>query len=386
VRHLVSIPHSISQVKSPDRYHRKDEEMMRSLLVVLAVAVAWSCDRSYSIWIPRSPGADPLYRFIRGGKAGYIDQTGWIVIPPRFPAFGNSGSEFHDGLLEIATSNGRYVDRAGKVVIDRGVAGGWDFSEGLAAAMSQSEKLWGYIDTSGKFAITPRFASTAQDYVWPFHDGMAKVEVKGKFGYIDHAGNFVITPRFGAASDFHEGMAWVVTDGPCVDLSDDPCRVGAQAKAPPCRVGFIDKTGRVLSEARYDLAREFSEDLAPVRLGKLWGFANKTGKIAIAPAFEDAAPFSSGLARIQVKGLYGYIDKSGKIQIAAQYRYADNFSEGFAVVGDGPVWYIDRTGKRQFNDTFAVASPFFKGLAHVQLRGTKKFAYIDPQGKQVFSY
>jgi hypothetical protein len=360
------------------------------LLGILIVAAASACSWDFSIWIPRSPDADPLYRFTRAGKAGYIDQTGRVVIPPRFPVFGNSGSEFHDGLLETEVSNGRYVDRSGKVVIDRGVAGGWDFSEGLAAAMSQSEKLWGYIDTSGKFAITPRFASTNQDYVWPFHDGVAKIEVKGKFGYIDHSGSFVIAPRFGAAADFHEGMAWVVTDGPCVYFSDGPCGestpVGAQPNAPPCRFGFIDKTGRVVSAARYDQAREFSEDLAPVRIGKLWGFANKTGAIAIAPSFEDAAPFSSGLARIQVKGLYGYIDKSGKVQIAAQYQNADHFSEGFAVVGDGPVWYIDRTGKRQFNDTFGAASPFFKGLAHVRLRESTKFAYIDPQGKQVFNY
>ncbi len=100
-------------------------------------------------------------------------------------------------------SNGRYVDRSGKVVIDRGVAGGWDFSEGLAAAMSQSEKLWGYIDTSGKFAITPRFASTNQDYVWPFHDGMAKIEVKGEIRL--HRPVAVISsspPRFAAASGF----------------------------------------------------------------------------------------------------------------------------------------------------------------------------------------
>jgi WG containing repeat len=364
--------------------------MMRSLLVALAVAVAWSCDWNYSIWIPRSPDADPLYQFVKHDKAGYIDQTGRVVIPPRFPEFGTSGSEFHDGLLEIGASHGRYVDRSGKVVIDRGIAGGWDFSEGLAAAVSQSEKLWGYIDTSGKFAITPRFAWTDQDYVWPFHDGMAKIEVKGKFGYIDHSGNFVIAPRFGAASDFHEGMAWVVTDGQCVYFTDGLCGqptfIGTQPDAPPCRFAFIDKTGRVVSETRYLQARDFSEGLAPVRVGKLWGFANKTGAIAIAPSFEDAAPFSSGLARIQVKGRYGYIDKSGKVQIAAQFRYAENFSENFAVVGDGPVWYIDRTGKRQFNDTFGAASPFFKGLAHVRFRESKKFAYIDPQGKQVFSY
>jgi WG containing repeat len=366
--------------------------MMRALLVILTVSVACACSWMYPIWIPRSSNADPLYQFVKGGKAGYIDQTGRVIIPPTFQAFfGNSGGEFHDGLLSVPSSDGRYIDKSGKVVIKGRAAGGWDFSEGLAAAMSPSEKVWGYIDISGKFAITPRFASSNEDYVWSFQNGLAKVEVKGKFGYIDHAGNFVIPPRFLDASDFHEDMAWVVTDGPCVYLTDGPCKspvvVGKkQTSAPSCRFGFIDKSGQVVSEARFDQVREFSEGLAPVRLGKVWGFADKTGAIAIAARFEDAAPFSSGFARIREKGRYGYIDKSGKLQLAAQYQNAESFSEGFAVVGDGPFWYIDRTGRKQFNDTFAAASPFFKGLAHVRFRGTMKFAYIDVHGKPVFSY
>jgi hypothetical protein len=32
---------------------------------------------------------------------------------------GNYGSEFHDGLLEIGVSDGRYVDRTGEVVLEK---------------------------------------------------------------------------------------------------------------------------------------------------------------------------------------------------------------------------------------------------------------------------
>jgi hypothetical protein len=48
----------------------------RSLFVVLlAAAVALPCSTDYLIWIPRSPTADPLYRFEKGDKIGYINRT-----------------------------------------------------------------------------------------------------------------------------------------------------------------------------------------------------------------------------------------------------------------------------------------------------------------------
>jgi hypothetical protein len=52
----------------------------RSLfLVLLIAAVASPCSTDYLIWIPRSPTADPLYRFEKGDRAGYIDQNGKVV-------------------------------------------------------------------------------------------------------------------------------------------------------------------------------------------------------------------------------------------------------------------------------------------------------------------
>jgi hypothetical protein len=135
----------------------------------------------YRIWIPRDPSADALYRFTRGNKAGYIDQAGKVVIQPTLRAFGeiadSDGSEFHDGRLEVGVSDGIYVDKTGKTVIDKGLFRGWDFSEGLAVAMEKGKGKWGYIDTSGTFAITPRFAWSPDDYVWPFEGGFAKIKV-----------------------------------------------------------------------------------------------------------------------------------------------------------------------------------------------------------------
>jgi hypothetical protein len=163
---------------------------------------------------------------------------------------------------------------------------------------------------------------------------------------------------------------------------------------PPCKFSFIDKTGRVITTQRFDFARDFSEGLAPVKIGDLWGFIDKAGVLVVAPKFEDAQPFSSGLSRIRDHDLSGYSDKTGSVVIPPTWRSADDFSEGLAVVGDpnGPFSYINRTGSEAFHGKFAVASRFFKGLAQVRLlpRDSRKahatFAYIDTTGHRVFTY
>lgn len=375
-------------------------------LVVLFAAIAFgafSCESDFSIWIPRTRSADPLYRFIKHGKAGYINVKGKVVVPPTLPKFGNYGSEFHDGLLEISVSGGKYVNSSGRLVLDPGLYRGWDFSEGLAVAMRKGEDLFGYIDSTGKFAISPRF-SASNGYVYSFSDGFAMIEVKRLFGFIDHTGAFAIPPRFLDATSFADGRARVVIEGPCMYFPEGGCgdfnpvfpgvpvkNINDIAKTyPACKFGYIDKSGRIITNQRFDYGRDFSEGFAPVKLGSRWGFIDGSGSLVISPTFEDAQPFSSGLTRILANGKYGYADKSGQIVIAPQFKEADNFSEGLAVVGhgNGVYWFIDTRGQRRFHSEFALASPFFKGLAHVKLRSkhAETFAYINARGRVVFEY
>ena len=68
-----------------------------------------ACSMSIIMWAISSPSADPLFRFLRNGKAGYIDSSGKIVIQPTLPD-GLNGGEFHEGLLAIRTKDGvRYL-------------------------------------------------------------------------------------------------------------------------------------------------------------------------------------------------------------------------------------------------------------------------------------
>lgn len=258
----------------------------------------------------------------------------------------------------------------------------------------------GYIDTGGNFAIPPQFNTSLEDYVWPFAGGFAKIKVKGLYGFIDHSGKFAIPPALLHAGDFSDGMVRVVLDGPCFVPGTGGCDIGEivpanskQNAAPPpsCKFTFIDKTGRVISAARFEGARAFSEELAPVEVGSLWGYIGKDGATAISPRFENAMSFSDGAAAVRQDGLYGYIDKSGALVIPAQFKEASDFHEGLAYVGDreSGYTYIDHHGKRAFGGSFVQATNLYHGLAHVQLSGTYqsgRFAYIDTSGDARFTY
>ena len=112
--------------------------------------------------------------YYEGGKWGFIDKTGKVVIPPQF-----------DWTME--------------------------FSEGLAAVVIHTEtrtpnpnsgedirttSKWGYIDPTGKMVIKPQF-----DCAGTFENGLAQVTIESdswqdrKIGYIDKTGKYVWEPR-----------------------------------------------------------------------------------------------------------------------------------------------------------------------------------------------
>ena len=186
-------------------------------------------------------------------------------------------------------------------------------------------------------------------------------------------------------------------ESPCPNFGVVPRDTKSQESLPPCKYSYIDTAGAVISGERYDYALPFAEGLAPVRIGKLWGYIDKRGTMTIAPRFDSASSFSEGLGLVSTDGLFGYIDRTGSFVIRPQFNHAESFADGRAVVGELEYgeWYIDTRGQQAIPGKFAVASSFFKGLAHVKIldssggngnihRGT--FEYIDVTGRVVFKY
>ncbi len=295
------------------------------------------CSSFPLIWTPLSERADPRFRFVRNGSAGFIDAKGNVVVEPSLPV---TDDVWVDGKLR------RSLD---------------PFREGLQPA-SGPYQMWGYRDPLGVWAIPPQFADAL-----PFQDGLARV----------------------------------VFDGPCATLGDPETPCGwynlsiklenryVRDPLPSCEWQFIDKSGRVAVPGRFHLARSFQNGLAAVQVApQRWGYIDRQGAMVIEPRFSDAHSFSDGLALVKERERAGFIDSSGRFRIdVAGIHHAKPFSHGRAAIGDydSGYIYVDTEGKQAIEERFAIASPFFHGLAHVK-RMDGSFAYIDPDGRVVFSY
>ena len=137
--------------------------------ILLASCGACRGNRQASALPADASGAEPsarLFRVLKGGKFGFIDRRGEVVVEPRF-------------------------DHAE------------DFSEGLAAVAVSGK--WGYIDKTGGFVLGARFNARAFDEGLAFvkvggYDADAIVDVVGAFdtggewAYIDKSGEYVWPP------------------------------------------------------------------------------------------------------------------------------------------------------------------------------------------------
>ena len=81
-----------------------------------------------------------------------------------------------------------------------------------------------------------------------FNDGLGAVKIGEKWGYIDRSGNIVIEPRFELADDFHKGFGSAGQNG---------------------KVGIIDKTGAYLIKPIFDrIWFSTPEGCRKVKIGK----------------------------------------------------------------------------------------------------------------------
>ena len=355
--------------------------------------------------------APELFPVARDGKHGYIDCTGRITIPLQY----DEAKDFHDGLAAVNVGGKwGFLDTTGKLVVEPQFAETLGvFSEGLAA-VSVGEK-WGFVDRSGKLVIEPQFdwawqftdglapikgggkygylgkdgqivIPTEFDSAAPFSGGLGIVKRAGKYGYISKVGQLVTPIEFEYAGRFSEGLALVQVNEKYGFL--DP---HGQLVIPPqfffadlggfseglveviflnYELHYIDKAGKTVLNFGDDWRRNslnpvtrfsvlmgeprFSEGLATLPKGDLWGFIDHSGKFVIDPRYASTQYFTNGLAAVSVwkkKGrdrtnIWGYVNKTGKMVIPSQFESAGWFRGCLADVQMGDkTGYVDRSGK-----------------------------------------
>jgi WG containing repeat len=295
-------------------------------------------------------------------------------IPQLFPIFvpqGKSKTRYRVG----------YIDRKGKLVIDPVFNEGTLFAEGTASVQVKGGR-WGVIDTNGCFVIQPKLWNWCR-----FQDGLAPLATKqGKWGLIDKTGNFVLQPNYDSIGPFENGRALV--------------RIGEERNA---RFGYIDRAGAEVIPLEFHKARGFSESLAAVKVGNLWGYILPSGAFQITPRFDGtgkakrypdtrAGAFADGLAPVWAgQDYYRFIDMSGSFAFGSGFDDANSFNEGRALVKQGDRFgYIDKDGRTAIQCVFLSARNFSEGLAEVEVEESRRgcslrTGFIDREGSIVIS-
>jgi hypothetical protein len=342
-----------------------------------------------------------LVRIDQGGRCGYADLTGKVIIAPRYRSCG----DFSQGLAAIRGEKGwGYTNLKGEEVVAPHFVHADAFSDGLAFVELNGQTL-GVIDTTGKILFRGDYYEHGR-----FRDGLAPVRIPASFecaddssgccreilpdqrkqcpegylrpsdrgkdwGYIDKSGKLAIPLQFSEAGEFHEGTASVGRER-FIDRQGHSANPGTIAAvcgidlvgAKEASCGYEDKSGKLVSPPNATLQVQDGRTY-------IWNRG--------AYVFEEAKTPSGGRGLVRIKGKYGYVDtSSGALAIAAQYDDAQSFSEGLAAVGRGEKWgYVDLQGRLAIPFRFDSVMAFEDGSAMVSSGG--KVFRIDKAGAEL---
>src|SRR5687768_15482520 len=94
------------------------------------------------------------------------------------------------------------------------------------------------------------------------------------------------------------------------------------------------------------LLRVIAHRRDPASEPERWGYIDRTGRLMIEPRFDDARDFHDGRARVVLDGQPTFIDETGTPVMRSRYQQLGDFAEGRASVGAyGKHGYVDRAGE-----------------------------------------
>ena len=111
------------------------------------------------------------------------------------------------------------------------------------------------------------------------------------------------------------------------------------------KYGYKNEQGDVVVPPRYDLAYEFNEGLAAVRVNRLYGYIDEQGREVVVPTYDRTWKFIGGAAAVEKDGKYGFIGKRGEVLLPLVYDRAYNYHgtccyKGKAHVKENGRWTI----------------------------------------------
>jgi hypothetical protein len=299
---------------------------------------AWAVEPRYDV-ILHYPDRPILWARI-GGKFGAIDRSGKLVVSPRFSQAGSLCDDgwaigFDDRKqravpsegMPLALSDGELfgsnckdplqIERDGKFgLVDRAlrpltevkfdrIDGFWN-----GAAIAKADGKVGYLNPDGSWLVEPRFDDAAN-----FVGDYAVAGINGRFGCIGRNGAWAVEPQFQDKLNRCEVVIRLKSAKPL-----DPRIQKIDVAAPGFYLVKLDGKFGVVND-NWDWVIEprwksygmfFGSGLVAAKFEDKWGFIDASGALTIDDKFDAFSVFQRGIAWVQTGGSWCAIDRRGQ--------------------------------------------------------------------------
>lgn len=295
-----------------------------------------------------------------------------------------------------------------------------DFYQGLSVARC--------LFSNGRFGLINRIGQIVRKdlaYIGPFQEGLARMSITGRMSGSMKADHGLLPLR--------SFLNQLQSESYMLDYTqyDQIFKKEAQLTCEDCEWGFMDTTGAVAIEPQFTYARNFTNDIGIVALGRKWGVVNRDGdqlipcqydgvsfldntdnkiiriyrqapkyglidtlgQLRVNAVYDEIGAYSEGRLAMRRDGLWGFIDSEGREVIPCRYREVSNFSEGLAAVKLGRYWgFIDSAGDVRISFKYSKAGDFREGVAWVSDRNgvgyinNRQEWVIEPRFERAYAF
>lgn len=225
-----------------------------------------------------------------------------------------------------------------------------------AAAIVDGE--WCMINKKGYVVAKP---SKKVDFMSTLAGGRARVAIGGKYGFVTNNLKVPDTLPYDMASNYKNKVAAVCQNGKWALIGDDGSKItefvfddvlldefdtcinnGVIFVKSGEKYYMVNSLGEKICETGFDDARPFAGDYpAAVCVNGKWGFVDATGAMVIEPKYDDARSFNIGLGGVCVEGKWGFITTGEEFRIEPTFYDCKTFSSnGILAVQEeeGSMW------------------------------------------------
>lgn len=281
---------------------------MKALLLFLLLTL------SFQPLIAQKP-ASPISFRDNNGLYGLKNADGQVIIPGTY----SFPINFSNGFAVVSlTKKYGIINEAGRVIIPLSYDLIYPSKSVWFKAKNTNEKPF-FIHPTGK-KYTPAFD---YDDVEDFANGKVIFTKNKKMGVADSSGSIISPANYDYIKKFREGLAAFAKDGRAYSLG-----------YIDSKWGFMDEKGNEIIRHQFsNIATEgFNNGLCAISFDRAdksgtgtdkWGYINTKGDLVIPAIYNYAGPFSEDIALVNqgnvygTRGLWGFIKKDGSLLFPA---------------------------------------------------------------------